>query len=109
MTYEERLKITQELFDECIGLGKAKGADYASKGDTLANFKETAKAVGLTKYEVWAVFMDKQYRAIMNSIKASPNAPQPQSEPIRERIKDIIVYATLLEALIQEDENTKQS
>lgn len=102
MTLKERERITKEIFDECMKVGRAKGQDYAGKEDTLHNFKGIADDLGLTKYQVWAVYCSKQIYSIMNSIKLDPNNPQVESEPLRERIKDVIVYMVILQALMEE-------
>lgn len=108
MEIAQREQIQKELFAECIGVATAKGKDYSGETDSLSNFKRNAEKLGLTKYQVWAVYCGKHLDSIFNSIKSSPENPQVESEPLRERIKDAINYLTILEALRLEDlENVK--
>ena len=103
MQIETRQKTLEELFESCLAIGKAKGKDYSGEEDALANFKQNAEALGMTKYQTWAIYFKKHIDAITNSIKSNPENPQVESEPLSERIKDVIVYAGLLHCLLKED------
>lgn len=103
MNLQDRQKLTREIFDECLAIAESKGTDYSGNEDSLANFKRNAERLGLTKYQVWLVYFAKHIDSVMNSIKAHPEYPQTESEPMRERLKDIIVYSVLLIALMSED------
>lgn len=103
MTVQERQKIAKEIFEECLNLLEKKGKDYSSTEDSLANFKRNAERLGLTKYQIWAVYFAKHVDSVLNSIKYSPNNPQVESEPIKSRVIDIINYAIILYALYSED------
>lgn len=103
-TIEERQRLAEEIFEECKDILRKKGKDYAGNQDSLANFKDGGMELGRTKYEVWAVYFYKHVKSILNSIKANPNNPQTESEPLRGRIHDIINYAVILAALLEEDE-----
>ena len=102
MTLEERQRIAETRFAECAKLLLSKGKDYAGDQDALANFKGIACRLGISKYQVWSVYFMKHIRAIINSIKANPENPQTESEPLEERITDVINYAVLLEALLKD-------
>ena len=103
MSIDERSKLIHELFAECLEISEAKGKDYSGTEDALANFKRGAERLGMTPFQVWAVYFSKHIDSVMNSIKVNPKYPQVESEPIRGRIIDIIVYATCLEALMQDE------
>jgi hypothetical protein len=103
MNLETRNKRAIELYDECLAVQKAKGADYSGREDALANFKRNAERLGMTKYQIWAVYTAKHIDSIFNSIKTDPNSPQVESEPLRGRIVDAISYLSILEALLAED------
>lgn len=104
MTLDERKKVADDIFRECQEVAVKKGKDYAGEEDALDNFKRNAEKLGLTKYQVWAVYAGKHIDSIFNSIKYSPDYPQVESEPMRERVKDVIVYMTILQALMEENE-----
>ena len=88
--------------------GRSKGVDYSGKEDALDNFKRNAEKLGLTKYQVWAVYAGKHLDSIFNSIKADPESPQVESEPLWERIKDAITYLAIFAALLEEDSNDEK-
>jgi hypothetical protein len=104
MTTAQQLKLADELVNEAIGVLKAKGKDYSSDTDALANFKRNADKLGLTKYQVWSLYFTKHVDAIINSIKRDPVNPQVESEPIKSRVVDIINYGICLVALLEENE-----
>jgi len=101
MTLKERQRIAKDRFAKCAKLLMTKGKDYAGDQDALSNFKGIAHRLGISKYQVWSVYFMKHVRAIINSIKANPENPQVESEPLEERITDVINYAVLLEALLK--------
>ena len=107
MTLQDRTAHIERLFADCHGILAKKGADYSGKADALSNFKRNAERLGLTKYQVWSVYTAKHFDSIMNAIKASPEYPQVESEPIEERIKDLINYGAILACMIIEDNQTK--
>ena|SRR3989304_5785887 len=103
MNYEDRLKHTKELFDECLKTMESKSQDYASKLDAHANFKEGADLIGLTKYQVWAVYFFKHIKAILRALQRNPATPESITEPIRGRIIDTIVYLSIFACMLIED------
>lgn len=111
MTLKERSDIQESLFEECRSMMTSKGADYASPEDSLANFKRNAKRLGLTKYQVWAVYFGKHIDAIFNAIKKAPASAVEgtASEPLRGRIVDAMTYLAILEALMAEDQFEKEA
>lgn len=101
MTNKAFYELMQNTFGDALVIAKQKGADY-TKGseDALANFKEGGKAIGIDPKEVCWIFMNKHYQAITNYVRTDG---QSESEPIAERIKDMINYLVLLQAIIIED------
>jgi len=98
--YEE---VMAPIFESCLQLARAKGADYTKgSADALANFKEEGKNIDLDPKKVCHVYMNKHYQAITNFIRTNGQA---ESEPIAERIKDMINYLVLLQGLIVEEKN----
>jgi hypothetical protein len=100
MTNDEFEEVMRAVFAACIKISQAKGHDY-TKGseDALANFKGAGKDIGLDPMQVCWVFMNKHYQAITNYVRTGG---QSESEPIDERIKDLINYLVLFQALIIE-------
>src|SRR5690348_62432 len=100
MTNKELYELMDSIFSKAKEIAKAKGEDY-TKGslDALANFKEGGVSIGTDPKKVCWIFMNKHYQAITNYVKTNG---QSESEPISERIKDLINYLVLLQALIVE-------
>lgn len=103
MTHDERAKLTQVLFKAAAEMGNKKNKSYADKTDTLANFKRIAEKMGLTKYQIWAVYFNKHIDSINNAIKDHPELPVDASESLEGRLIDVIVYSTILYCLLYED------
>jgi hypothetical protein len=99
MTTNELNKLFDENWKLILELTRSKGADYASDLDRLSNFKDNARKLGMTQYQIWGVYANKHWDAINAFIK---NDGQLESEPIESRIHDIIVYSLLLLGLIQD-------
>jgi len=107
MKLKRRKEIFQEIMTECMELSEKKGKDYSGDTDSLSNFKLNAESLGITKYQTWAIYFKKGIDAILNSVKSNPERPQVESEPLRERIKDGIIYLVLLLCLLIEDAEEK--
>ena len=103
MTKEQRTKCRAALRELCDATEERKSTDYAKEEDTLSNFKEMAHFTGTTKYQAWLVYFGKHMTTIINSIRRSPEMPQVESEPIKTRIVDAIVYLQILDYMIEED------
>jgi len=100
MTNKDFYDLMQKTFESCQRIAKAKGEDY-TKGseDALANFKEGGKDINIDPIKVCWIFMNKHYQAITNYVKTGG---QSESEPIAERLKDLINYSVLMQGLITE-------
>lgn len=97
------------LFDEtvaaCAEITRVKGNDYTDGEDKLYNFKKVAEFVGITPEQVWAVYAAKHFLAIMSYCRDG----KVESEPINERLHDLINYAMLLKALVWEKQELEFS
>lgn len=104
MTNKDFSELMQSMFEDCAKISKAKGADY-TKGslDALANFKEGSIDLGIEPEKVCWIFMNKHYQAVTNYVKTNG---QSESEPISERIKDLINYLVLMYGLIVEKQKS---
>lgn len=103
MTLDDREKYITDLFDECIQVLDKKGKDYSGTEDALSNFKLNGERLGLSKYQILSVYMNKHLDSITRSIQTSPTKPQVESEPLRGRIVDAINYLAILGAMLHED------
>jgi hypothetical protein len=105
MNAADRKASTDSLIAECRAVMASKEVDYASKEDTMANFKRNGAKTGLTKYQVWQVYFGKHIDSIDNAIKYHPQNPETEtkSEPLRTRVIDAINYLTILVNLMDED------
>jgi ketosteroid isomerase-like protein len=109
MTHDDFDTLITSFLEACMGTKKTKGADYAESDDRLANFKQNADALGLTPFQVWAVYCSKHTDSIYKAIRRNPSHPRKSGEHISENIKDVIVYNLLLLGLITElEDDAKQ-
>lgn len=94
-------QVFAKRFAACIDLIKRKNADYSQgeqKGDRIAAFRRMAKDINLRMEQVWAVFAQKHWGAVMKFIKDG----KVESEPIGERVNDLINYFVLLGAILDD-------
>ena len=99
MTRTDLTALMESHWQQIQELNRRKGNDYAGDQDALSNFKRIAAANGVTSYQVWGIYFGKHIDAINTFIR---NNGQVESEPIEERLHDVIVYAFLLLGLIEE-------
>ena len=109
--------MNDERFEqECVALlddatkhiMKTKGREYAGSGDRLANFKRGSTNTGVNPETVLFIYMQKHFDSLTTFIKDLEKAKtlgvvaDKLSEPIQERIKDMVNYLLLLNGLIVE-------
>ncbi len=102
MKNSEFRDIVNDTFGKCLDILDKKGADYtkgALQEDPFNNFKTVAKDLGITAEQAWAVYAYKHWAAVTNYIKSGG---QSESEPIEQRLFDVINYSLLLMGMIQE-------
>lgn len=106
MVIEQYSELIKQLTEHRHGLSASKRKDY-TKGsdDVLANFKNVAESTGLRPEQVLLVYMQKQFDAVANYVKSNG---QSESEPIKERISDLLNYGELLWGLINDDGTTNE-
>lgn len=107
MSNKEFHELMVNTFEKCQAIARSKGEDY-TKGskDALANFKEGGIDINIDPKKVAWIFMNKHYQAITNYVKTGG---QSESEPIDERIKDMINYLVLMYALIVEERQFEET
>jgi hypothetical protein len=77
-----------------------KGADYTiGTGDRLHNFKTSGEFNGITPARALNVLLYKHYASVSSYVKSEG---QSESEPIEERLVDVINYCLLLGKLVAE-------
>lgn len=96
-------KMRDAMYARIVMTNETKGVDYAGETDALANFKDAAIALGMTPFQIWAVYHHKHQSAIDQFIKRG----RVESEPIEDRIMDAILYLFLLLGLV-EDAKTEE-
>ncbi len=96
-------KMIEAMFDEVRHLAKAKGGEYSGDTDRLLNFRRNAAALGLDMETVWAVYSAKHWDAIMQYVRdLREGKTRLRLEGIDGRIKDLIVYLLLFQAMVEE-------
>ncbi len=107
MTTEEFTRLLGKLTAEEDDLLARKGRDYTrGSPDRLANFKQKGAELAskpsdipFETLKVWYVYASKHWDAIVAFIKLEG---QSESEPIRERVKDMRNYLALFLGLISD-------
>ena len=103
MTKAERDKIFADLQKEIDGVLGTKGEAYiAGNSDVLSNFTRNAERLGMTPFQVWAVYFNKHIDTILNAIHKNPEHPVDISEGLDGRILNGVIYLGLLKCLLVE-------
>lgn len=107
MKHEDRMKIIEQMYEKRVKVLKDKGAAYAEEGDINYNFKIIAKILGLSVFQVWAVYWLKHVICVANAIKNNPNTPVDLTEGMEGRIIDNQNYIDILATLLEELDNNE--
>lgn len=108
MNQQDFEALCARIQEETVGILVAKGAEYAGSADRLANFKRGAANTGVEPLTVLHVYMAKHWDSISSYVRAKQRGENPTlSEPIIGRFHDLINYAVLAIALIEEAEQAK--
>lgn len=103
MTHEQFGTHSEKLLASCLNLLCKKALDYAQgEDDRLINFKNVGRTLDLSPQQVLMVYTSKHLDSINQAIKSNPFQPHTTTEPLTERIKDVINYMVLLDALNEE-------
>jgi len=106
MKSEEVYRIVkEEILPECFKIMQSKGEAYSGVEDKLGNFKRCGKLAGVDTKKAWYIYFVKHFDALSSFIRGEYN----DCEPIDGRIKDLINYLFLLQAIIKEEENEKET
>jgi len=103
MNINQRSNEINGLLAGCMALLTGKGKAYSGEEDANSNFKRNATLLGMTKYQVLAIYLNKHLDGINNAIKLNPEFPEDPTEGMKGRIMDAINYLAILHTLIVED------
>jgi hypothetical protein len=96
-------QMIEEIFDEVRHLAKAKGGEYSGDTDRLENFRRQGRDQELPMETIWRIYAGKHWDAVNQYIKDLRTGEERERlESINGRIRDLIVYLLLLEAMLDE-------
>ena len=99
-----QLTIIADAIKRAEKLFTTKNSEYGDKGDILANFRRLAEAQNVPLSTAWFFLAGKHIDSITQYVKdARENKIRKRSEPIRDRIDDVVVYSLLLLAIVAEE------
>ena len=81
---------------------KAKNDEYVRSGDRLGNFKRSARILEQSPEQVLLEHFTKHYESMMSIVEDVERGVLPSHEMLNEKIKDLVNYPILFEALILE-------
>ena len=99
-----QLTIIADAMKRAEKLFATKNAEYGDKADILANFRRLADQQGVPMSTAWFFLAGKHIDTITQYVKdVRENKNRSRSEPIRDRIDDMVVYSLLLLAIVAEE------
>ena len=99
-----QLTIIADAMKRAEKLFATKNAEYGDKADVLANFRRLADQQGVPMSTAWFFLAGKHIDTITQYVKdVRENKNRARSEPIRDRIDDMVVYSILLLAIVAEE------
>ena len=99
-----QLTIIADAMKRAEKLFATKNAEYGDKSDILANFRRLADQQGVPMSTAWFFLAGKHIDTITQYVKdVRENKNRNRSEPIRDRIDDMVVYSILLLAIVAEE------
>ena len=99
-----QLTIVADAMKRAEKLFATKNAEYGDKADILANFRRLADQQGVPMSTAWFFLAGKHIDTITQYVKdVRENKNRARSEPIRDRIDDMVVYSILLLAIVAEE------
>lgn len=103
MNQKEFEALCQQIQRDTTDILILKGREYAGSADRLANFKRNAELSGVDPLTVLHVYMAKHWDSFSTFVRDNQKGEVGElSEPIRGRLYDLINYAVLAIALIED-------
>lgn len=103
-TTNPQLTIIADAMKRAEKLFATKNAEYGDKADILSNFRRLAEQQGVPMSTAWFFLAGKHIDTITQYVKdVRENKNRTRSEPIRDRIDDLVVYSLLLLAIVAEE------
>ena len=100
MTHKKFMSdVLMPLFTRMTKVMESKGLAYSGEANAFANFQKNADRLGLTKYQVWAVYFEKHHDALCSWLQGKHT----DYEPIHGRILDMMNYLAILDGMARED------
>lgn len=93
--------VQEGIFEACKVLRNQGQAEYAGGENAFGNFERLATKLQIDRKKVLLTYAEKH----LDGIYAYVNGHKSQREPIQGRIKDLIVYLTLLYGMMEEEES----
>ena len=98
MTIDERNQKLNIFFQECNEILSKKGSDYNPDGVAFSEIRKEAADLGLKPEQVMMVLAGKHWGAIKTFVKTGNLT----TEPIRERLKDLSNYCSLMAVMLED-------
>ena len=102
MNKKEYDKLRTKFIEETLSLSDTKRIEYTEgnhNDNVLWNFDNISSNLGIAPIEVLSVYLSKHISSLFSYFKTRKT----YSEPIEERVKDIINYLLLMVAMIERD------
>ena len=104
MTREQMAELMKKIFARCQETRIAGQKEYAhDDNEAFSNFMRLGRMLGVDRKKILFVYLTKHFDGVLAYI----NGHKSQREDVRGRIKDMIVYLTLLWGMIEEEEEQK--
>lgn len=96
--------LCKEIQRDTVDILVLKGREYAGSEDRLANFRRNAALTGVEPLTILHVYMAKHWDSFSTFVRDNQKGEAGElSEPIRGRLYDLINYAVLAIALIEDE------
>lgn len=103
MNQTEFEALCKEIQRDTVDILVLKGREYAGSEDRLANFRRNAALTGVEPLTILHVYMAKHWDSFSTFVRDNQKGEVGElSEPIRGRLYDLINYAVLAIALIED-------
>lgn len=99
MTREHMANVMEGLFESCRILSQEGHKEYTLGEDAFGNFNRLAKILNIPREKILLIYFMKH----IDGIFAYVNGHESQRESVHGRIKDAIVYLSLLHGMIVEN------